>query len=307
MEMMSRLSEGLDLGVWTSAVAIALQIVLIIVLALVAQVTSTRLIRSIRVRIAARMTDGEQIRRAETLGRVLRYLATVLITVIAAIMVLSAVGISIAPFLGAAGVVGLAIGFGAQSLVKDYFTGMLLLFEGQITKGDIVKVADKAGVVEDLTLRFVQLRDYDGHVHFVPNGEITSVTNMTRNFAFAVVDVGVAYREQLDQVRDVIIREATQLAADIEFSTRILAPFEFAGVERWDDSAVILRGRFKVQPIEQWNVRREFLRRLKDAFDREAIEIPFPHLTVYAGADRQGAAAPFRLAGVAALEGAVRQ
>jgi small-conductance mechanosensitive channel len=192
MEMMSRLSEGLDLGTWSSAMAIALQIALIIVLALVAQVSSTRLIRSIRIRIAARMTDGEQIRRAETLGRVLRYLATVLITVIAAIMVLSAVGISIAPFLGAAGVVGLAIGFGAQSLVKDYFTGMLLLFEGQITKGDIVKVADKAGVVEDLTLRFVQLRDYDGHVHFVPNGEITSVTNMTRNFAFAVVDVGVA-------------------------------------------------------------------------------------------------------------------
>jgi len=307
MEMMSRLSEGLDLGTWSSAMAIALQIALIIVLALVAQVSSTRLIRSIRIRIAARMTDGEQIRRAETLGRVLRYLATVLITVIAAIMVLSAVGISIAPFLGAAGVVGLAIGFGAQSLVKDYFTGMLLLFEGQITKGDIVKVADKAGVVEDLTLRFVQLRDYDGHVHFVPNGEITSVTNMTRNFAFAVVDVGVAYREQLDQVKDVIIREATQLATDVEFSTRILAPFEFAGVERWDDSAVILRGRFKVQPIEQWNVRREFLRRLKDAFDREAIEIPFPHLTVYAGADRQGAAPPFRLAGVAALEGAVRQ
>lgn len=307
MEMMSRLSEGLDLGTWSSAMAIALQIALIIVLALVAQVSSTRLIRSIRIRIAARMTDGEQIRRAETLGRVLRYLATVLITVIAAIMVLSAVGISIAPFLGAAGVVGLAIGFGAQSLVKDYFTGMLLLFEGQITKGDIVKVADKAGVVEDLTLRFVQLRDYDGHVHFVPNGEITSVTNMTRNFAFAVVDVGVAYREQLDQVKDVIIREANQLATDVEFSTRILAPFEFAGVERWDDSAVILRGRFKVQPIEQWNVRREFLRRLKDAFDREAIEIPFPHLTVYAGADRQGAAPPFRLAGVAALEGAVRQ
>lgn len=307
MEMMSRLSEGLDLGTWSSAMAIALQIALIIVLALVAQVSSTRLIRSIRIRIAARMTDGEQIRRAETLGRVLRYLATVLITVIAAIMVLSAVGISIAPFLGAAGVVGLAIGFGAQSLVKDYFTGMLLLFEGQITKGDIVKVADKAGVVEDLTLRFVQLRDYDGHVHFVPNGEITSVTNMTRNFAFAVVDVGVAYREQLDQVKDVIIREATQLATDVEFSTRILAPFEFAGVERWDDSAVILRGRFKVQPIEQWNVRREFLRRLKDAFDRETIEIPFPHLTVYAGADRQGAAPPFRLAGVAALEGAVRQ
>lgn len=307
MEMMSRLSEGLDLGTWSSAMAIALQIALIIVLALVAQVSSTRLIRSIRIRIAARMTDGEQIRRAETLGRVLRYLATVLITVIAAIMVLSAVGISIAPFLGAAGVVGLAIGFGAQSLVKDYFTGMLLLFEGQITKGDIVKVADKAGVVEDLTLRFVQLRDYDGHVHFVPNGEITSVTNMTRNFAFAVVDVGVAYREQLDQVKDVIIREANQLATDVEFSTRILAPFEFAGVERWDDSAVILRGRFKVQPIEQWNVRREFLRRLKDAFDRETIEIPFPHLTVYAGADRQGAAPPFRLAGVAALEGAVRQ
>mgnify|MGYP000888494026 FL=1 len=307
METIHKLAERLDLGIWAAAGAVGLQILLIISLALAAQMVSTRLIRTVRIRIASRMTDGEQIRRAETLGRVLRYFATVLITVIAAIMVLSAVGISIAPFLGAAGVVGLAIGFGAQSLVKDYFTGMLLLFEGQITKGDIVKVADRAGVVEDLTLRFVQLRDYDGHVHFVPNGEIKSVTNMTRGHAFAVVDAGVAYKESIAHVESVMLEVAQELVRDPGFAERILAPFEWAGVERWDDSAVVLRGRFKVRPVEQWNVRREYLRRLKEAFDRDGIEIPYPHLTVYPGADRDGVAPAFSVSAARPLLEAARR
>ena len=282
METIHKLAERLDLGIWAAAGAVGLQILLIISLALAAQMVSTRLIRTVRIRIASRMTDGEQIRRAETLGRVLRYFATVLITVIAAIMVLSAVGISIAPFLGAAGVVGLAIGFGAQSLVKDYFTGFFMLLENQIIRGDVVQVADKAGLVEDVTLRYVQLRDYDGNVHFVPNGLITSVTNMSRGFAYAVVDVGVAYREDVDAALAVMRQCGDELRQDPDFADRILGPIEVVGVERWADSAVILRCRFRVGPLQQWDVRRVYLRRLKRAFDLRGLEIRFPYITVYA-------------------------
>ncbi|MFO1425902.1 MAG: mechanosensitive ion channel family protein [Steroidobacteraceae bacterium] len=296
MTVVEHISATLGLSEWAGALTVAVRIVLIVVLALVAQAVASRLIRTIRLRIAARMHAAEQQRRAETLGRVFRYVAAVVIAAISAILVLNEVGISVAPFLGAAGVVGLAIGFGAQSLVKDYFTGMLLLLEGQITRGDIVEVAGKGGVVEDLTLRYVELRDYDGHVHFVPNGEITTVTNMTRGFAFAVIDAGVAYREDLAEVQRIVRRTAKELEDDPAFRDRILEPFELAGVERWDDSAVVVRGRFKVRAIEQWSVRREFLQRLKAAFDREGIEIPFPHVTVYAGRDRQGEAPPFRVA-----------
>jgi len=198
-------------------------------------------------------------------------------------LVLSEVGVSVAPILGAAGVAGLAIGFGAQSLVKDYFTGFFLLLENQIRRGDVVKIGDHAGLVEEVTLRFVQLRDYEGNVHFVPNGTITTVINMSRGFAQAVVDIGVAYKEDLDHVMNIMREVADGLQADQDFSQRILDKFELAGVERWDDSAVVIRGRFRVMPLEQWNVKREYLRRLKYAFDEHGIEIPFPHLTIYSG------------------------
>jgi small conductance mechanosensitive channel len=227
---------------------------------------------------------------------VFRYLATVVIGLIGGVLVLAECGISVAPILGAAGVVGLAVGFGAQSLVKDYFTGIFLLLENQIIKGDVVQVADKSGLVEDMTLRYVQLRDYDGNVHFVPNGLISTVTNMSRGYAYAVVDIAVAYREEIDVALDVMGKVAEELAADTSFGDRLLAPFEIAGVERWDDSALVLRGRFKVRPLEQWNVRREYLRRLKYAFDSAGIEIPYPHMTVYAGADKEGRAPPFHVA-----------
>jgi small conductance mechanosensitive channel len=285
---------------WHGPAAAAMRIVLIVAATWIVQGLANRLIRGFRMRIAARMTGTEEVRRAETLGRVFRYLATVAIGLIGGVLVLAECGVSVAPILGAAGVVGLAIGFGAQSLVKDYFTGIFLLIENQIIKGDVVQIADKSGLVEDLTLRYVQLRDYDGNVHFVPNGLISTVTNMSRGYAYAVVDVGIAYREEIDAALDVMRRVAGELAADAAFANRILAAFEIAGVERWDESAIVLRGRFKVRPLEQWNVRREFLRRLKSAFDAAGIEIPFPHVTLYAGAGKDGRAPAFHVAGTQA-------
>jgi small-conductance mechanosensitive channel len=281
----------------------ALRVAVIVLLAWLAIVALQRTVRSFRIRIAARLDDREAVKRAETLGRVFRYLAAVVVSLIAGMLVLGELGVSVAPILGAAGVVGLAVGFGAQSLVKDYFTGFFLLLENQIRQGDVVKLGDHGGLVEEVTLRHVRLRDYDGHVHFVPNGQIDTVVNLSRGFAHAVIDVGVAYREDVDAVMRVMQEVGAALHADRLFAGRILEPLEVAGVERWDDSAVVLRCRFKCAPLEQWGVRREYLRRLKQAFDAHGIEIPFPHLTVYAGVDRDGKAPalPLRLVRRAAV------
>jgi small-conductance mechanosensitive channel len=286
----------LQLGTWHAPIAAALRIVVILVATLLAQRVVTRLIKTFRIRVATRLDSAEQVRRTETLGRVARYVASIVITAIGLVLVLAEVGISVAPILGAAGVVGLAIGFGAQSLVKDYFTGIFLLIENQLTRGDVVEIADKSGVVEDLTLRYVRLRDYEGSVHFVPNNMITTVTNRSRGFAYAVIDASIGYREDIDEARAVMCQTAAELAADPAFQPRILEPFEYAGVENMAESAIVLRGRFKVQPLEQWNIKREYLRRLKQAFDAAGIEIPFPHLTVYAGVGKQGQAPPFQVA-----------
>ncbi|MBL8316918.1 MAG: mechanosensitive ion channel family protein [Burkholderiaceae bacterium] len=283
--------ENLDWARWSAPTLAGARIVLIIVAAWVLIALLQRLVRAARVRIAARLPGPDVARRAETLGRVIRYLVALVVSALATMMVLAEVGISLAPILGAAGVVGLAIGFGAQSLVKDYFTGFFLLFEDQLRTGDVVNVAGIGGLVEDITLRHVRLRDYDGNVHFVPNGLITTVTNMSRQFAQSVIDIGVAYREDLDEVFAVMRQVATGLRGDASFAARILGDLDIAGVERWDDSAIALRCRFKVAPLAQWDVRREYLRRLKKAFDERGIEIPYPHLTIYAGADKQGRAA----------------
>lgn len=266
-------------GAWAVT---ALRIVAIIAIAWIATSVLQRLIRRFRERIARRMDDAESVKRAATLGRVFRYLVAVVMSLVAGVLVLSEIGISVAPILGAAGVVGLAVGFGAQSLVKDYFTGFFLLLENQIRQGDVVKLGEHGGLVEEVTLRYVRLRDYDGHVHFVPNGQIGSVENLSRGHAQAVIDVGVAYREDLDQVMAVMIDVAKGLREDAAYSQRILDTFELAGVERWDNSAVVLRGRFRVAPLAQWDVRREYLRRLKAAFDQHGIEIPFPQLALHA-------------------------
>ncbi|MDM7942874.1 MAG: mechanosensitive ion channel family protein [Hydrogenophaga sp.] len=281
---------------WVSlggAATTLLRVTLIVVAAWLLISVLQRAIRTLRERIASRMDDRESTKRAETLGRVFRYLATVVVSLIAGMLVLAELGVSVAPILGAAGVVGLAIGFGAQSLVKDFFTGFFILLENQIRQGDVVKLGEHAGMVEVVTLRYVQLRDYDGNVHYVPNGHISTVVNMTRGFSNAVMDIGVAYRENVDEVMAVMRKVAKQLQQDPDFQPKILADMEIAGVESLADSAVIIRCRFRTLPLEQWGVKREYLRRVKAAFDEHGIEIPYPHMTVYAGQDREGKAPAF--------------
>ena len=274
---------ALDAALWMGPIMSAVRILVIALCAWLAIRIVQRLISSFRLRLAARMSDANTLQRAETLARVFRYMLAAVIGSIGLMLILGELGVSMAPLLGASGVIGLAIGFGSQSLVKDFFSGFFILFEDQIRKGEIVRVGEFAGLVEDVTLRHVRLRDYDGHVHFVPNNLITTVTNMTRHYAWAVIDVGVAYREDLDECLDIMREVGAILRSDPPFTPKILESLEIAGVERWDDSAVILRCRFRVAPLEQWNVRREYLRRLKQAFDQRGIEIPYPHVTVYPG------------------------
>jgi small-conductance mechanosensitive channel len=282
---LTRFWSGLNVGT-----AAALRIALILAMAWLLMRVLHKATHLFRDRVAERVDDRETVKRIETLARVGRYLAGVLVALLAGTLVLSELGISVAPILGAAGVVGLAVGFGTQSLVKDYFTGLFLLLENQIREGDVVKLGEHAGLVEVVTLRYVQLRDYDGNVHFVPSGEISTVVNYSRGHAFAVMDIGVSYREDVDAVMDVMRETGARMRADPAFEPLILEPLEIAGVERWDDSAVIVRCRFKCAPLQQWTVRREYLRRLKRAFDERGIEIPFPHLTLYAGRDKDGQA-----------------
>jgi moderate conductance mechanosensitive channel len=241
-----------------------------------------RLIRTFREYMERSASGPDELPRITTVGRVLRYTAAVVIVLVAGMLVLGELGISIAPILATAGVAGVAIGFGAQSLIKDYLSGFFILIEDQIREGDVVEVAGKAGVVEEMTLRYVRLRDGDGFVHFVPNGEIKLVSNRTRGFARAVVDVGVAYGADIAQALAAMREVGQSMRADAQWKDRLAADTEILGVEKLDNSSVVLRAQLRVVPaIERDNVRREFQKRIKAAFDERGIEIPFPQLTVH--------------------------
>ena len=275
-----------DLGLgqaagWAKPVLSGVTVLLIVLLAFLSAALARRFIMASHKRLAARAEGPEERKRIETLERVFRYIASVVVTVVAFMLVLSQLGISIAHILATAGVAGLTIGFGAQSLVKDYFTGFVMLIENQIRVGDVVEVAGKVGAVEELTLRYVRLRDYEGAVHYVPNGAILTVTNRSRLFAFAVMDIGVAYKEDIERVSQVMKETATAFRSEPDWADKILDDLEIAGVDQWADSAVVIKCRLKTMAQEQWAVRRAFLGRLKNAFDRAGIEIPYPHRTVY--------------------------
>jgi small-conductance mechanosensitive channel len=272
---------GAEVPAWAKVLASLTNVFLILAASWLLLGFVRNVLRTLNQRMAERSSDPEDQKRIETLMRVFRYIASVVIGAVTVMLVLSEFGISIAPILATAGVAGLAIGFGAQSLVKDYFTGFVMILENQIHVGDVVEVGGKSGKVEDVTLRYVRMRDVEGAVHYVPNGVISTVTNRSREFAYAMIEVGVAYKENIDRVFEVIKSVGAELQRDSEFGEKLLEPIEILGVQDWADSAVLLRFRFKTKALEQWSVRREMLRRLKSEFDRQGIEIPFPCRNVY--------------------------
>ena len=279
---------------WLALLLPSSHILIILIMSWLLMRVSRKLIRAFKAYVTRTTLDRGSIKRAETLSQVFSNVAIIIIYLITGMLILGEVGISIAPILAAAGVVGVAVGFGAQSLIKDYFTGFFLLIEDQIRHGEVVEIAGKKGKVEEVTLRHVRLRDFEGSVHFIPNSTITTVTNKSRDFSYAVIDLSVAYRENVDEVYEIMRKVGADMRCAPGFKDQIIDDLEIAGIDSLADSAVIIRCRFKVHPLEQWDVKREFLYRIKKAFDTAGIEIPYPHLTLYAGQAKQGDTPAFR-------------
>lgn len=250
------------------------RIALILALAWLLEALAARLLRVFKAYMARRIAAPDELPRIETLGRVFRYSAAVLIAIVAGSLVLDELGISVAPILATAGVAGVAIGFGAQSLVKDYFTGFFLLLEDQIRQGDVVEAAGKSGQVEEVTLRHVRLRADDGRVIFIPNGEIKTVVNFTRDRVYAVLDAAIATEQDVQVALDAMREVGAGLRSDARYGAMILGDIELWGVERWELWGLLLRGRIKVLPSEKDSVRREFSRRVLAAFERKGVKMP---------------------------------
>jgi len=238
------------------------------------------LLRVVRAALLTRVEDAEDEKRINTAVRAIKYIASVVVLAMVVMLILSNLGISIAPLLGAAGVAGVAVGLAAQGIARDFIRGLSLLIDNQIRVGDTVEIAGKAGVVEELTMRTVTLRDYEGTVHFIPMGEVRIVTNRSFGYSYALLDIGIGYDADVDHAMRVIGAVAEELRAEPEFARLLLEPIEIAGVDRWADSAVVIKSRIKVPPGRAPAVRREMLRRLKKRFDAEGIAIPYPHMTL---------------------------
>jgi moderate conductance mechanosensitive channel len=234
--------------------------------------------------------------RARTFLPLMRNVLLVVLAVIVTLIVLSELGVNIGPLLAGAGVLGLGIGFGSQKLVQDVINGAFILFEDSISVGDVVRVGGQAGLVEALSIRSIRLRDLTGSVHTIPFSSVETVTNMTKEFSYYAMEIGVAYREDTDEVVEVIKAILEELRETPEFGPFILEPLDVMGVDSFADSAVIIKARIKTAPIKQWMVGREFNRRMKKRFDELGIEIPFPHRTLYFGFDKDGSAPPARVA-----------
>ncbi len=308
------------------AIPTALRILLIIVIAFVLNRVVRRLIkRSVRrlredeglgrlgvLRARGPLADttpldvGRATLRAETLGSVLRSLTGAVIWTIAVILVLGEFGVNLGPLIAGAGIVGVALGFGSQKLVQDFLSGVFMLVEDQFGIGDIVDAGEAVGTIEAITLRTTRLRDLNGVVWHIPNGQITRIGNMSQEWARSLLDIGVAYDTDLGHATMVIRRVLDDVAADPDWALFVLDDPEVWGVEDFGASEIIIRAVIKVVPGKQWNVNREIRRRLKIAFDDEGIEIPFPQRTLWVRDDNPDGAAPTAASGEAGWGEALR-
>lgn len=225
----------------------------------------------------------ESEKRVETLLRILQSVLKMIILVMFIMIFLKKFGVDIGPILAGAGILGLAIGFGAQELVRDYISGFFILLENQIRVGDFAILNGTGGMVESIELRTTSLRDLSGTTHTFQNGKINTVSNMSMEWSAITLDIGVAYKEDVDEVMNIMKQVGDDLTNDEKFKDVVLEPLEIFGLNEFADSAIVIKARIKTQPLQQWAVGREYRRRLKKAFDENGIEIPFPHTTVYWG------------------------
>ena len=228
----------------------------------------------------------ESEKRATTLSRVFTGGAQIIVILAGVFMILSKLSIPVGPVLAGFGVVGIAVGFGAQHLVRDLISGIFVIAENQYRTGDVVTIAGTSGLVEDINLRRTILRDLEGTVHVVPNGEISVSANRTKNYSRVVLDVGVAYKENLERVIIILNQIGNELSADPVFGLNIIKAPQVLRIQSFDDSCITIRMLGDCKPMKQWNLRSELIRRIKARFDIEGIEIPFPHQTIYWGEDQ---------------------
>ena len=223
------------------------------------------------------LQTAEAKKRAHTLGNILRHALLIAISFLAILMILGELGIQLGPLLATAGVGAVAIGFGAQSLVKDVISGFFIILENQYRIGDAIEVAGVSGLVESINLRKTVLRDLEGKVHTIPNGEIKVVSNLSKEWSRTVLDVDISYREDVDQVIDLLSQIGRELQVEEPYKSAILEPLQILGIERFGESQLVIRIMVKTAPLKQWDVGRELRKRIKKRFDEKGIQIPFPH------------------------------
>jgi small-conductance mechanosensitive channel len=277
-----------DSFIWAIGAIPSLLLILVLAFVLVdVLISRIRPFMLLKMQKGAALDSSEIEKRIDTLSKIFLTLIKVTVWVMSSMLILRKLGIDIAPIIAGAGIIGLAIGFGAQELVRDVISGFFMLLENQIRVGDVAIVNGTGGLVEQVGIRTIILRDLSGVVHIFQNGKINTLSNMTKEWSAMVFDVGVAYKEDTDEVVEVMKKVSEEMRTDKEYSQDILEPMEIFGVDGFEDSAVIVKGRFKTKPIKQWSIGREYRRRLKKAFDLKGIEMPFPHRTIYWGADIQ--------------------
>lgn len=285
MDVMKKVLGGFT---WEVLIETGLRMILILLVAWVTMRLLRRVLKNLEDHLikkgeSAGDPPSESQKRIETIVRLLKQAALLALWMTAGLMILKEVGVEIGPIIASAGIVGVAVGFGAQNLVRDIIAGFFIILENQIRVGDVATINGTGGLVEKINFRTTNLRDLAGVVHIFPNGTITALSNMTKEWSAYVFEIGVAYKEDTDQVIRIMQEVGKSLREDDKFGKSMLDEPEIFGVDKLGDSAVVIKGRIKTKPIRQWEVGREYLRRVKYAFDEQNIEIPFPHQTVYFG------------------------
>lgn len=232
-------------------------------------------------RICRFKDDFEFKKQLVTLKSIVKSIVDTIIAAFGVMYILNGLGVDIRPILTAAGVLGVAVGFGAKRFFEDIITGMSILLEGQVRVGDYIEISGHQGVVEKVDIKLIQLRDTQGRVHYIRNGMVDTVVNYTRDYSYYVFDIGVAYKENVDNVINVLKEIDEDFKKNSKVKDYVLAPLEIFGLDSFDDSAVIIKARIRTSPIKQWEVGREFNKYIKAKFDEKGIEIPFPQRTVY--------------------------
>lgn len=261
-----------------------LKIVLIALAAyLLEKIISRIIIRAVRIAVVPDSTMSEEAekKREDTLIRIFNGALSIVLLTIAILMILQETGLKIGPLLASAGIVGLAFGFGGQYLIRDIITGLFIILENQYRIGDVINIDTTGGLVEDISLRKTTLRDLDGTVHHIPHGEIKRVSNLSKNFARVNLDIGIAYSSNLEHVIEVINRTGSELAEDPLFRDSIISPPKFLRVNEFAEYAIVVKVLGETKPLKQWEIAGEFRKRIKVAFDKEGIEIPFPQRVVH--------------------------